>query len=78
MIFSIGGAFTLSGYGLLSGNETFYSKYAMPLAHQLMDGEQAHNCAILMAKYGLVPGHKKIQNENILVEFNFLRNMLNN
>jgi hypothetical protein len=39
----------------------------MPLVHKIMDGEQAHNFAILMAKYNLVPIEKKIENQQVLV-----------
>ena len=38
----------------------------MPIAQKLFDGEQAHNLAISMAKYGLVPLKKTLQNEEIL------------
>lgn len=60
-----------SAYGLFSGNEHFYSQYAMPVVQKVMDGEQAHNFAIKMAKYGLVPFNKKLPNEEILVTLIF-------
>ena len=55
------------GYNLMSGNEKFYSKYVMPTVLKLMDGEEAHNFAIKLAKYGLVPRGKHFLNEEILV-----------
>ena len=39
----------------------------MPLVHMLIDGEDAHNLAVKLAKYGLVPKSKKIENMEILV-----------
>ena len=70
-------AFTLSGttafvtYSIYSGNEKFYSNYAMPLIHKVTDGEDAHNLAVKMAKYGLVHKSKEIKNAEILVILQF-------
>lgn len=58
---------TYSGYNLLSGNEHFYSNYAMPICRQVMDGEQAHLFAINCSKYGLIPWKKTLDSEQILV-----------
>lgn len=63
---AIAGLTTYSGYNLITGNEKFYSNYAMPLGRLLMDGEQAHNFAIASFKYGLAPLKKKLDNEEIL------------
>lgn len=68
-LFAVNGIIVGSAYGLLSGNEYFYSQYAMPIVQKVMNGEQAHNFAIKMAKYGLVPFKKHLPNENILVNF---------
>lgn len=65
-LFAVNGIIVGSAYGLLSGNEYFYSQYAMPIVQKVMNGEQAHNFAIKMAKYGLVPFKKHLPNENIL------------
>lgn len=39
----------------------------MPSLQKIMDGEQAHNFAILMAKYGCVPTKVHYKNEESLV-----------
>lgn len=44
----------------------------MPLLHKLTDGEDAHNLAIKLAKYGLVPKGKALKNAEILVWFLYL------
>jgi hypothetical protein len=41
----------------------------MPTLHKLIDGEDAHNLAIKLAKHGLVPKAKQIKNAEILVRF---------
>jgi hypothetical protein len=69
MVFALSGATSFVSYNLLSGNEQFYSNYAMPTLHKLIDGEDAHNLAIKLAKYGLVPKAKLIKNAKILVRF---------
>ena len=43
----------------------------MPIVHKLMDGEQAHNFAITLTKYGLIPVKKTLQDEELLVVFIF-------
>ena len=69
MVFALSGATSFVSYNLLSGNEQFYSNYAMPTLHRLIDGEAAHNLAIKLAKHGLVPKAKQIKNAEILVRF---------
>ena len=44
----------------------------MPVVQRVMDGEQAHNFAIALAKYGLVPFKKTLKNEQILVIIDLL------
>ena len=39
----------------------------MPILHRITDGEAAHNLAVKLVKYGLVPNAKPIKNEEILV-----------
>ena len=41
----------------------------MPIFHRVVDGEDAHKLAIILAKYGFVPRGKQIKNEEILVIF---------
>ncbi|RNA20279.1 dihydroorotate dehydrogenase (quinone) mitochondrial-like [Brachionus plicatilis] len=60
------GSATLIGYGIYDGNEKVYSNLLIPIIHKTMDGERAHNLAIFMAKYGLVPRERKFENEQIL------------
>ena len=64
---AIGGISSFIGYGLIFGNEKLYSSYVMPTILKLMDGEEAHNFAISLAKYKLVPFSAKYENEEILV-----------
>jgi hypothetical protein len=66
---AIGGATSLVGYSLIFGNEKLYSSYVMPSILKLMDGEDAHNFAINLAKFKLVPFSIKYENEEILVNF---------
>ncbi len=70
MTIALAGLTTYSGFSLLSGNERFYSNFAMPAVQAFMDGEQAHNFAIFLAKYGLVPFKRNLRNEQILVNIN--------
>jgi hypothetical protein len=64
---AIGGVSSFIGYGLVFGNEKLYSSYIMPSILKLMGGEEAHNFAINLAKYKLVPFSSKYENEEILV-----------
>jgi hypothetical protein len=64
---AVTGLGTYSGYNLLSGNEHFYSNYAMPICRRVMDGEQAHHFAIACSKYGMIPWKKTLENEQMLV-----------
>jgi hypothetical protein len=64
---AIGGISSFIGYGLIFGNEKLYSSYVMPTILKLMDGEEAHNFAISLAKYKLVPFSSKYENEELLV-----------
>ena len=66
----------VTGFGLASGSlyysainnqEKFFSDYVMPLVHFATDGETAHNLAVIMAKYGLVPKASRLEDEHILV-----------
>jgi hypothetical protein len=69
MVLAFGGITSYVGYGLLYGNENLYSNFVMPTIQKLMDGEQAHNFAISLAKYKLVPYSAKFKDEQILVNF---------
>lgn len=66
------GSATLIGYGIYDGNEKVYSNLLIPIIHKTMDGERAHNFAIFLAKYGLVPRERKFENEQILVNCYFI------
>lgn len=61
------GSASLLGYGIYDGNEVVYNRFIMPIIHKTMDGENAHNLAIIMAKHGFLPKNKEIRNEKILV-----------
>ena len=67
LVLTLGGIGSLMGYGILYGNEKLYSSYIMPTIQKFMDGEEAHNLAIILAKYKLVPFSKRFDNEEILV-----------
>ena len=53
----------------MKDNEKFYADFVMPCVQNVMNGEQAHNFAIKMAKYGLVPNKVPLKNEECLVSF---------
>lgn len=63
------GASTSIGYNLYQGNHEYYAHIAMPIIQKVMDGEQAHNFAIKMAKLNLMPKRKALDDEQILVIF---------
>ncbi|XP_056641455.1 dihydroorotate dehydrogenase (quinone), mitochondrial [Diorhabda sublineata] len=52
-----GGYASLAGISYYRGEESFYKKIVMPLVH-LLDAEQAHNIAVYISKYRLVPKSK--------------------
>lgn len=46
---------------MYQGDERFYKSLLMPVLHRLLDAESAHELAISLAKYGLVPRGKEMQ-----------------
>lgn len=50
----VGGYASLAGMNYYRGEESFYQNIVMPLVH-LLDPEQAHNMAVYVSKYRLVP-----------------------
>jgi len=56
-------------YSAINNQEKFFSDYVMPLVHLATDGETAHNLAVKMAKYGLVPRASSFEDEHILVSW---------
>lgn len=50
-----GGGLVFAGLNIYKGNERFYNDYLMPIAHFLMAPEQAHNFAVFVNKYRLLP-----------------------
>ena len=62
---------SLISVSYLKENEEFYTNVIMPSVHKLMDGEQAHNFAIKMTKFGFVPNKVHYENEDSLVKLIF-------
>lgn len=67
MVFGLSGIVSFTAFSYFNGNEKFFSKLVMPTLMKIADGEQAHNMAVLVSKYGLVPKGHKFKNESILV-----------
>ena len=55
LIVSAGSLIAYAGGSLAFGGEKFYRDVAMPAIHKLLDGEDAHRLAVMMAKWNLVP-----------------------
>ena len=55
----VGGSFVFVGANLLLGSERFYEEVVMPTLRRI-DPETVHRYSIQMAKYGLVPRMKTI------------------
>ncbi|CAH1106211.1 unnamed protein product [Psylliodes chrysocephalus] len=51
---TLGGYVTYAAISIYKGEESFYKNLIMPIVH-LLDPEQAHNAAIFLSKYRLVP-----------------------
>ncbi|KAF5270067.1 hypothetical protein FQA39_LY08479 [Lamprigera yunnana] len=72
---------TAAGYSALAfvsiykGNERFYKDVVMPLVHQL-DPEKAHELAIFIAKYKLIP--KPLYNDPLILKTKMFEKTLSN
>ncbi|CAJ0591142.1 unnamed protein product [Cylicocyclus nassatus] len=69
------------GYGaleLLWGSENFYNKAVMPVIHKYTDEEKAHNLAIRVASWGLIPRFGPNRKEYPELECEFLGRHLKN
>jgi hypothetical protein len=55
----VGGGFVFVGANLYAGSERFYEEVVMPTL-RMVDAETVHRWSIQLAKYGLVPRMKSI------------------
>jgi hypothetical protein len=57
----VAGGFIFVGANIYLGSERFYEEFVMPTLRYI-DAETVHRLSIQMAKYGLVPRMKSIDN----------------